>query len=328
MARLGGDEFGVLLSEVEPAEAVAVARQLLASIAIPHRGRAVTTSIGIATFGFDGATSSDDVMAAADAALYQAKDAGRNQVVLCAGARGPSLGWVQRIERAIERGGLRLEAQPILNLQTGVCCQEELLVRMRTTRGALIAPSAFMPTAERTGLVRQIDHWVIDRAIEYAAAGRRVAVNLSAASMCDADLPAHIARRAHAAGAPANNLVFEVSEVTAAANTDETQQFAAGMRDLGASFALDDFGTGFGSLTYFRRLPVDYLKIDRELVRYVSSDTSDRHIIQAVVALARGFGQETIAKGVENEETLRTLAADGVDCAQGYHVGRPEAAAA
>ncbi|HEV3229520.1 MAG TPA: EAL domain-containing protein [Solirubrobacteraceae bacterium] len=323
LARLGGDEFALLLNEIEPREAVEVASKLRSTLAIEWRGRTVTASVGVAAFGPSAPVTGDDLMVAADIALYDAKEAGRNQVALYSGRERPGLSWAEQIRCALNEGRLTLDAQPILDLRSGELSQEELLVRMRGGDGEVIWPDAFLPTAERFGLIGQLDRWVVDQAVDLAAAGRRVEVNISGASMCDRDLTHAIEERLRATGAQPQNLVFEITETAAIANMEEAREFAEHLCELGCGFALDDFGTGFGSFTYLKQLPVSYLKIDADFVRHVTTDRADRYVIEAVVALARGFGQQTIAEGVENQETLEALVGYGVDWAQGYHIGRP-----
>jgi EAL domain-containing protein (putative c-di-GMP-specific phosphodiesterase class I) len=156
-----------------------------------------------------------------------------------------------------------------------------------------------------------------------AASGRRVQANLSALSISSLDLLPVIEHALAAAGADPSNLVFEITETALMEDVEAGEAFARGVAEIGCDLALDDFGTGYGSFTRLKRLPIKYLKIDLEFVRDLASSAGDRHVIEAIVGLARGFGQKTIAEGVEDSETLALLGDSGVDFAQGYHLGRP-----
>jgi PAS domain S-box-containing protein len=230
--------------------------------------------------------------------------------------------WSFRIRSAIERDRLVLHSQPIVDLATGEVAQEELLVRMLGEHGELIMPGEFLPPAERFDLAPAIDRWVIARAVEIARE-RRVEVNLSGQSVGDPGLPGFVEARLAEAGAPASNLVFEVTETAAARDLDQAGRLAERLVELGCGFALDDFGTGYGSFTYLKHLPVRYIKIDMEFVRALRADSPDRQVVSAIVDVARNFGIETIAEGVESEDAVELLRALGVDYAQGYHFGRP-----
>ena len=230
--------------------------------------------------------------------------------------------WSFRIRDAIENDRLVLHSQPIVELATGRVVQEELLIRMLGDDGKLIMPGEFLPPAERFGLAPAIDRWVIAQAAEIAR-DRRVEVNLSAQSIGDPGLPAFVEARLAEAGAAPSNLVFEITETAAAEDLDQARRLAGRLAELGCGFALDDFGTGYGSFTYLKHLPVRYIKIDTEFVRTLRADSPDRQVVSAIVDVARNFGIETIAEGVEAEETADLLRSLGVDYAQGYHFGRP-----
>jgi PAS domain S-box-containing protein len=230
--------------------------------------------------------------------------------------------WSFRIRNAIRNDRLVLHSQPIVDLASGRVVQEELLVRMLDDDGELIMPGDFLPPAERFGLAPAIDRWVIGRAVVIAR-DRRVEVNLSAQSIGDPGLPDFVEARLTEAGADARNLIFEITETAAAEDLDQARRLAERLCELGCGFALDDFGTGYGSFTYLKHLPVRYIKIDTEFVRTLRADSPDRQVVSAIVDVARNFGIETIAEGVEAEETADLLAALGVHYAQGYHFGRP-----
>ena len=230
--------------------------------------------------------------------------------------------WSFRIRNAIENDRLVLHSQPIVELESGRVVQEELLVRMLGDHDELIMPGEFLPPAERFGLAPAIDRWVIARAAEIARE-RRVEVNLSAHSIGDPGLPDFVEARLSEAGGDASNMVFEITETAAAEDLEQARRLAKRLTELGCDFALDDFGTGYGSFTYLKHLPVRYIKIDTEFVRTLRADSPDRQVVSAIVDVARNFGIETVAEGVEAEETADLLRALGVHYAQGYHFGRP-----
>jgi PAS domain S-box-containing protein len=233
-----------------------------------------------------------------------------------------SLTWVGRIRDALDEDRLVIYSQRIFPLNGGLPC-EELLVRMVGRDGEIVLPGSFLPTAEKYGLIGEIDRWVVTQAIAMAAGGRRLEVNLSAGSIGDPALLAQIEDRLSATGADPANLIFEITETALMKDIDAGEAFARGLRDMGCAVALDDFGTGFGSFTYLKRLPIQFLKIDIEFVRDLVPNAANQHVVKAIAGLARGFGQQTIAEGVEDAATLRLLRDYGVDFAQGYHLARP-----
>ena len=229
------------------------------------------------------------------------------------------------IHSALAQDRFVLHGQSIVNLTAMQPPLVELLIRMLKDRGGqeLVAPEAFLPAAERFDLIQPIDEWVIDRAIELAAVGHHIAVNVSAKTISDPRQVDRIEQAIIACGAPPENLVFENTETAVADNLDVARAFATRLRKLGCALALDDFGVGHGSFTYLRQLHVDYLKIDIQFVRNLLSDEEDRQVVEAIVGVARQFKIETIAEGVEDQATLEELRRIGVDYAQGYWIGRP-----
>ncbi len=277
--------------------------------------------------------SAEEALINADLAMYDAKEAGRDRCETYGGtSRGQAhiearLQWVERIRAALDEDRLVLHAQPVVETATGRTTQHELLVRMVDAHGEVIPPGSFLPIAERFGLIREIDRWVVTRAIRWLggrrAEGRRptVEINLSAHSLGDSQLALHIGRELRAAGVQATQLIFEVTETTAIGNIAAARTFAERLGELGCRFALDDFGAGFGSFYYLKHLPFDFIKIDGEFVRNCTSDPTDRLVIGAVVELARGMGKRTIAEFVGDAADARHLRELGVDYAQGFHLG-------
>jgi diguanylate cyclase (GGDEF)-like protein/PAS domain S-box-containing protein len=342
LARLGGDEFAIILPHADETQATEASRKLKealrerVSLATSSGIRRATASVGVALFD-DGArrAPSEELMMAADIALYDAKEAGRDSVRVYDPAHTRNTGmharltWADRIRDALENDGLILYAQPIVSLEGPSSPRFELLLRMRGANGNVIAPAMFIPVAERFDLIRRIDQWVVSRAIALLADDRltgpdtRFDLNVSAKSMVDTDLASSIASELAATGVDPSRLVFEITESAAIVNIRQADQFARTIKQLGAGFALDDFGAGFSSFYYLKHLNFDYLKIDGEFIRDLVNSKTDQLVVKAIVEIARGLGTETIAEFVGNEPTLQLVRELGVDHAQGFHVGEP-----
>jgi diguanylate cyclase (GGDEF)-like protein/PAS domain S-box-containing protein len=338
IARLGGDEFAVLLPAGGADEAEAVAAKLVRAVREEitvvgeRRSRRITTSVGVAPFGSLELTG-EELLVNADLAMYEAKEAGRDRYAAYAADRHEPprvqarMRWLERIREALEEDRFVLHAQPILDLRTGEIAQHELLIRMVDDHGDLIPPGTFLQVAERFDLIQDIDRWVAGRALEliaeHADQGLRLTVNLSGRTLTDdrlmADLEAGIART----GADPGCLTFEVTETAAVANIHLAREFAERLRAIGCRFALDDFGAGFGSFYYLKHLPFDYLKIDGEFVSGCLANRTDQLVIRAVVDIAQGLGKETVAEFAADAELVQFLRSQGVDYAQGFHIGKP-----
>lgn len=238
-------------------------------------------------------------------------------------ARLDALGWVGRVQEVLREDRFVLFAQPIIDLRTGATAQSELLLRIRERDGSISGPGPYLQTAEEHGLIGAIDRWVIRQGAELAAGGMPVELNVSGGSISDPELLTHIARCLAETGADPALLVFEITETALIEDEPAGRRFAQRIHELGCRLALDDFGTGYGGFTYIKQIPVDYLKIDIEFVQDLCSSTASVHVVKAVVNLARGFGLETVAEGVEDAETLERLKTLGVDYAQGFHIARP-----
>ncbi len=232
------------------------------------------------------------------------------------------LSWIGRIQDALAQDRFVLFAQPIMNLHTTEVSQHELLIRMRDVNGDIILPGRFLPAAEEFGLIVDIDRWVIRQSALLAAAGHKVEFNLSAKSV-GLSMVNTIAEAITAAEAPPENLVCELTETALINDNAVGELFVKGIQKLGCKVALDDFGVGYGGLAYLKRLPVSYLKIDIQFVSDLTAMESSRHVVRAIVDLARGFGAQTIAEGAEDERTLEILKELGVDFVQGYFIAPP-----
>jgi diguanylate cyclase (GGDEF)-like protein len=323
VARSGGDEFGVVLEDTTSEGAVKTAQELRSVLSDCAGESTVTASIGIAAFGPESEILGDNVLVAADIALHEAKRGGGNRVVSYRGQSGPDMIWMQRIRCALDENQFVLYAQPIIELASGNVTHQELLIRMRDDDGNLITPDAFLPTAERFGLINAIDRWVTRTAVSLVAAGHRVALNLSGHSIGDVEIIRTV-RAAVENGIDPAMLMFEVTETAAIANLQEAREFASALGRIGCQLAIDDFGTGFGSLTYLKHLPSEFVKIDREFIKELTRSSTDQHVVRAVVGIAQSLGKCTVAEGVEDGATLALVRELGVDYVQGYHTGRPQ----
>jgi PAS domain S-box-containing protein len=229
--------------------------------------------------------------------------------------------WRGHLRQALGGGDLVFHGQPILDLKSGQVHHHELLVRM-WLEGDLVLPGSFLPHAEATELIRDLDLWAVEQGIRVAAQ-IPVAVNLSARSLGSRDLLRAVEKRLGEEGPPARNLTFEITETAAAENMEGARELVRELTQMGCGVALDDFGTGYGSFTYLRHLPVTQLKIDSEFITGIGADTADRRVVESMVAVARNFEMTTVAEGVEDRATFERLDELGVDLVQGYYVGRP-----
>jgi EAL domain-containing protein (putative c-di-GMP-specific phosphodiesterase class I) len=234
------------------------------------------------------------------------------------------LSWVGHLRDALDENRLVLFSQPIIPLTADAEPSQELLVRMLGRGGEIIPPGRFLPIAEKYGQIRELDQWVLTQAARLAATGARLQANLSAASIGNPDLLHLVEQVLHEAGTDPANLVLEITETALMEDLRAGEAFARGITEIGCGLALDDFGTGYGSLTYLQKLPIRFLKIDIAFVRDLPTNAGNQHLVKAIVNIAQGFGQQTIAEGVEDAETLELLREYGVDLAQGFHLGRPQ----
>ena len=228
-----------------------------------------------------------------------------------------------RIQDALDQHRFVLHAQPIMDLAAREIIQHELLIRLDDPEEGLIDPGAFLPTAGAYGLAPAIDRWVITRAIGIAAAGHP---SRSTPPHVRSPIPRCPTSSSSCSPTPLVDphlLVFELTETALLENDKDAARFAAPMHEMGCQLALGGFGTGYGAFTYLKQLPVDLLEIDIEFVRDAVTDQASRHVISAIVSLARSFDTLTVAEGVEDPRTLELLAELGVDQAQGCHLGPP-----
>jgi diguanylate cyclase (GGDEF)-like protein/PAS domain S-box-containing protein len=343
VGRLGGDEFGVILAETALEDAEAIARALVddarRSAQTQREGRPVraTLSIGIREIEPEAQLTPAEQLAEAELARAEAKERGRDRFAVSGRgdgtARTRALSWVERLREALEHDRFVLYEQPILDLELRVIDRSELLIRLHDGDGGLVLPGAFLPAAERYGLIKAIDRWVTARAIRLLAARQAAGhervgldVNLSGASITDPTVMDFIAAEVRNAPIDPTGLIFEVTETAAIANVARARSLARGLADLGCQFALDDFGSGFGSFYYLKHLPFDVVKIDGDFIKELPATRTDQLTVRAIVQIARGLGKTTTAEFVGDAATVELLREFGVNYAQGFHIGRPEPA--
>ncbi len=343
LARLGGDEFGVLLSHcpiekgLEIAEAL---RKTITAFRFSWEGQifSVGVSIGIVCID-EGSGNLDEVLSHADAACYAAKDLGRNRVHLFQAddqdtkERQGQIQWASRIQEALDRDMFRLFVQPIVALEAENedLSHYEILARMIDDKGHLIPPGAFIPAAERFGLMPNIDKWVIRNTLAWMGDQLRqqkqpvfCAINLSGASIGREDCLSLIRAQLEKHQVPAQHICFEVTETAAIADPANAGRFIHELKQLGCQFALDDFGSGLSSFGYLKQLPVDYLKIDGIFIQEITNNPIDQAMVASINNIGHIMGLKTIAEFVEDSSTLDILRQIGVDYVQGYYLGRPE----
>lgn len=331
VARRGGEEF-VIVMTAPSVPVLHTAQALLDAIARPMsiEGHDVylTCSIGIATAPTDG-DHADTLLRRANAALHQAKLAGRNQASVYTGAPHDDdperLALETALRHALRDEQLDLHYQPQVDLTHGRIVGAEALLRWQHPTLGRIAPDRFIPIAEETGLIVAIGDWVLRRAIDQAAAWQRaglpplrMAVNLSARQLLQPDLARRIESLLATAGLDPRLFGVEVTESMLIANFDRAVQHLQALRALGVEVSLDDFGTGYSSLSYLRRLPVDVVKIDRSLVPDVTAPAEDVSITRAIITMAHQLKMKVLAEGVESEGQAALLAASQCDQKQGY----------
>ncbi|MFA9460227.1 EAL domain-containing protein [Thiohalorhabdus sp. Cl-TMA] len=333
LARIGGDEFLVLLEYISgPLRAERVAQDLLDAFEEPMHleGREVSlsASIGISLYPQDGADGAT-LIKNADAALFRAKELGRNQCrfytrELTATAT-ERLSLARELETAIENDELELHYQPKVELHSGRICGAEALLRWRHPERGLVSPGRFIPLAEETGLVLPMGDWVLEQACAQQRRWRdagihleRLAVNLSTVQLQRRDIPGLLQRISADFGCPFDCLELEVTEASLMEDTDEAARILAELGDMGIQLALDDFGTGYSSLGYLKNLPLDTLKIDKSFVCDIPGDLSDMALVRTILAMGKSLGMRVVAEGVESEEQAELLRREGCEVGQGF----------
>ena len=339
LARLGGDEFAVLLEDAGREQVAAAATRLRAALAEPFalEGLSVHSgaSIGIALSPHDG-TDLNTLLRKADIAMYRAKASGHGyHLYSCTddAACESRLRTVAELRAAIENDQLVVHYQPKISLDTGNVHGVEALVRWEHPTRGLLYPDAFLALVEEAGLMRDLTRLVLEMALDQAAVWHSqgqhltIAVNLSASSLIDADLPDQVASMLAARDLPPAALQLEITEEFLMAECDRARRILTRLRDAGVQISVDDFGTGYSSLAYLRDLPVDELKLDRSFVFPMADDPRAAALVAATIDLAHNLGLRMVAEGVETDIAYTELARLGCDQAQGYYMSRPVPAA-
>jgi len=336
LARLGGDEFGVLLRDCPLKGAAAAAENLCRTVrqfrfCWEDRVFEIGVSIGVVPITRESGTLAQ-VLSAADAACYVAKEHGRNRVHLyqpddrAMAERYGEMQWVHRIQRGFEDRRFRLYQQTIRPFADG-SEMSEILLRLLDENGKPLSTPAFIAAAERYHLIRTIDRWVVEEALQSIARipGDRVyAINLSGQSLGDPAFLDYVLSRVRQGSVSPRRLCFEITETASIANLGRARQFIGTLKEVGCRFVLDDFGSGLSSFAYLRSLPVDFLKIDGEFVRHLTTDPVQKALVQSIHQVGHLMGLVTIAESVEDEATWRALREIGVDYGQGWWIGMPE----
>ena len=334
LAHVGGSSFAVLISGVSPQLALTIAETIRTA------AEKMRFTVGQNPFVFsmsgglcqvDGTLDADAVLALADRALYEAKELGRDRIVVSAvqdptkPRSGASGVWGTRVKDAMREERLVLFYQPIVDLRSGRPAHHEVLIRMRDRDGMLILPGLFLPAAERSGLMSRVDGYVLARALRALASNPllNLFVNVSGSSLGDERFLADMGESVAAAALEPGRLGFEITETAAVADLGGVRRWVTRLKELGCLFALDDFGTGFSSFDYLRSLPVDFVKLDGSYVRGLGTDATSRVLVTAISTAAHAFGKEVIAEQVERASVALILEELGVEYGQGYYWGKP-----
>jgi diguanylate cyclase (GGDEF)-like protein/PAS domain S-box-containing protein len=338
VARLGGDEFVIMLSGIDHTSSVAlVAEKLVVSVGVSCQigGYDLYTSpsIGIAIFPTDG-SDGETLMKNADAAMYHAKTAGRNNFQFFDAKMNDAaldrLKTEHALRQALAHEEFRLHFQPIIDVASGRVAAVEALVRWQHPEKGLLAPASFIGIAEETGLIQPLGEWVLWAAsrqlAEFYAAGIadvKMGINISAIQMRNGNLPLLARGVIEAYGLKATDLIFEITESVAMEQPEETVRILDILHSMGVIVAIDDFGTGYSSLGYLRMFPLKHLKLDRSFVEEIGDDTDGSVICDATIGLAHNLGLKVVAEGVETVAQLDYLRGRGCDLVQGYLYSRP-----
>jgi len=341
VGRFGGDEFGVVLANLgKPGDASLVAQKIIDALARPveldGHETYITASIGISIHPAD-AAEPETLLANADAAMYRAKEQGRNHYEYFTREMNErALRWVRmqtETRRALERGEFQVHYQPKVELATGRICGFEALLRWQHPEKGLVPPAEFIPVLEETGLIVPAGEWVMRTACAQIKAWREaglpsspIAVNLSARQFQQKDLEDSICRVLRESAVAPPLLQFELTESLLMADPEGAARTLLGLKELGVRLSVDDFGTGYSSLAYLKRFAVNELKIDRVFIRDIVADPDDAAITLAIINLAHSLDLEVVAEGVETEAQVNFLRSHGCDQMQGYYFAAPRTA--
>jgi diguanylate cyclase (GGDEF)-like protein len=339
VGRFGGDEFGAIVSDlVRPADASLVAEKIIDALARPFEldghETFISASVGITLFPAD-AEDAGALIMNADAAMYRAKEQGRNNAQYFTREMNERAQERVQLEaamrRAIERREFLLYYQPKVDLRTGTVCGLEALLRWRHPERGLVSPAEFIPVLEDTGLIVTVGEWVMQAVCEQIRAWQDgglqappVAVNLSARQFQQKELESTVRRILRSTGVAASLLEFELTESMLMKDPEAAARTLQGLKEAGVKLSVDDFGTGYSSLAYLKRFPIDALKIDRAFIRDVTADPDDAAITLAIISLAHSMKLKVVAEGVETKDQLDFLAERDCDQMQGFYFARPQ----
>jgi diguanylate cyclase (GGDEF)-like protein len=341
VARFGGDEFVVVCEDSAAAlEASVLAERILTTLREPVLvgGQEVFLSASVGIAVVDGSGSPSGLLRDADAAMYRAKEKGRDRSEFFDATMQTEatdrLEIQSALHRAIERDELRVHYQPVVELETGTVTGVEALVRWQHPQLGLVSPASFIPLAEETGLIVPVGGWVLAQATAQLARWRKqswgrsltVSVNLSARQLRQPELIPALMATLLATGMDPEALCLELTETTFMEDAGSHRDTLAEIRALGLGLAIDDFGTGYSSLTYLKRFPVTVVKVDQAFVKGLGENAADTAIVKSVIDLAHALGLVVVAEGVETAEQVTHLRALGCDLGQGYFFARPQPA--
>lgn len=336
IGRIGGDCFGIVVADIENSEIDALGERILeemrrAPVETPSGQVFVTASVGCSVFSGD-FDSAHDIMAKADVALREAKLGGRNGYLrykttdAMREGQKESVAIAEKVLTALKDDRLLLAHQPIVDANTAEISHYECLLRMLNEEGEIVNAGVFIPVIEEMGLVRQIDHRVMELAVKTLKENPEIclAVNVSAVTAGDPAWRERLVDLIKQDKGVAERIMIEITETMALRDVDDSARFVGSVRALGCQVALDDFGAGNTSFRNLRALPVDVVKIDGCFVRDIAEHPDNQLFLRSLVDLARGFGLKTVAECVETEADVEILKANGVDYMQGWYFGRPE----
>ncbi|MBM4055271.1 MAG: EAL domain-containing protein [Planctomycetes bacterium] len=332
-ARFGGDEFAIILPYTDIDKARFIAKEIL-ELTREHtfEHSKVTFSIGIVTFPEHG-RDAETLLTHADLAMYSAKEKGRNRFCVFSYEQKThiesQINWEKSIRNALDNDRFVLHLQPVIDISNKKIIGYEALLRMIGDKNELILPAEFMDIAERFGLIRDVDRWVVRNAIRLATEwqfynrGIFLDINLSGKAFTDPELLEIIKQQFNTTNINPGSIIFEITETATIENMIEAQDFLAALKNMECRFSLDDFGSGFSSFNYLKHLSVDYLKIDGSFIHDLKNNSVDQHLVKAMVEVAHGLEKRTVAEFVDSEETLNLLRELGVNYAQGNYIGKP-----
>ena len=339
LGRLGGDEFGLLLEGCSLEQGQRLSQTLVDKIKdyqFIWRGRQfqVGVSIGLVPILGD-ASNVVELLSRADLACYKAKDLGRGRVYLAdqndteLDRQHLELVHIANIPQAIEENRFHLMEQTIVSFLDDTYRHVEILLRLTDEHGKIVHPNLFIPMAERYGMIGLIDRWVVKNVLinyqqYYPEAQTMVAINLSGSSLSDEKFTEFVTQLLEQSSMPAERLCFEITETTTISQLDQAIKFMTTLKKLGVRFALDDFGSGVSSFGYLRQLPVDYLKIDGDLIRNIDQEAYIRTIVDMINQVATMMEMQTIAEFVENDAILERLQTLNINYGQGYGISKPK----